>query len=190
MKSYKGHLKPHPIYCNRGIHRTNRLDSAKQDMPSEMYNLFCAEVDTMLEKWALLYDIAIESPDAFNELDEKYNTKELFSELEKSVISNGGDKLTHAYIEAKKFIMYADDLYTKECNFSIRIQSLALGFAVCIDRAIDKKIRLKEANKKWERTYFSPQNSDNIGFKEPSNKRLKKADEKEEIDTTNSFGFS
>jgi hypothetical protein len=173
----KNCLKEHFFY-KKIISVRRNLKNAKLEMNLDLYDSYCKEVKKIFEKWALLYEAALQSPEVFRNLDTQCNSRKKFEELEENVNSSCADKLTRKYVEAKRFIMYADKWYTNKCKFAIRIEILVLDIAVFLDKAVAKKIHLKEINEKWNKTYPEEGQLDEI--EEPPRKRLKRTEQNEE----------
>jgi hypothetical protein len=176
--SMKHYLKEHIFYKEKSIRAKEDLKEAKQEMEPELYEIFCEAVSRVLRKWTSLYEAALESPEAFRKLDTQCNSRKRFEQLEENVNLGRADELTRKYVKAKQFMMYADKWYTDECDFSIRIGLLSVSIAVFIDKAVAKKIHLKEINEKWNKTYPEEGQLDEI--EEPPRKRLKRTEQNEE----------
>jgi hypothetical protein len=176
--SMKHYLKEHVFYKEKSINAKEDLKEAKQEMEPELYEIFCEVVIKVFEKWTSLYEAALQSPEAFNELNRQCSMgKGSFKQLEKRVNSGEcSDELTRKYVEANKYITYADKWYTHD--FAIRIEFVAVSIAVFIDKAVAKKIHLKEINEKWKKIYPEEGQLDEI--EEPPRKRLKRTEQNEE----------
>jgi hypothetical protein len=174
----KNCLKEHFFYKEKSIDVKKDLKDAKQEMNRQLYEMFCDEVNKILQKWAALYEAALASPEAFIKLDTQCNTRMRFKQLEKNVNSGCADELTRKYVEAKQFMMHSDEWYPNKCKFAIRIQILVIDIAVFLDKAVAKKIHLKEINEKWNKTYPEEGQLDEI--EEPPRKRLKRTEQNEE----------
>jgi hypothetical protein len=177
-------LTEHFFYKQKNIGIEKKLKNAEENMNTELYKTFYAEVSKVLETWFSLYKVVLQSPDAFNELNQQCdNDKKGFERLEENVRLGCADELKCKYVEANKFIKYADNLYTKESRFSTRIGLLAASIAVFVDKAIEKKIQIKEINSEWRKAnYFFYNDLDSADFKAPQLKRLKKDEQSEAMD--------
>lgn len=178
----KKRLNEHFFYKEKSIGVEKKLENAKESMAPETYEIFCKEVNKVFEKWMLLYEIAMQEPAAFNELNNQCKGGGAFKRLEESIDLGCTDELKRRYVEAKKFIVYADKWYPREDRFSIRIGLLAASIGVFIDKAIATKIHIKEINDNWKGIYSFHSKPDSPGDREPASKKLKKDDQSEETD--------
>lgn len=148
-------------------------------MSEEMYAYLCKEIDDMFEKWALLYDAALASPDAFKKLDSEYGTVKSFPRLKENPRLADSDSLEYKYFEAQKFIMCASDLYSKDCASPIK--TLAVFIDIFIDERIKEKNHLKEINEEWNPSFFSPNKGNSKELGELPAKRLKKDEQTKKV---------
>jgi len=179
--------KDHPIFQENNVKTQGYLKIARDDgFSPEMYQFLLSEIDKTLEKWALLYDIAMQSPRAFKIIREKYKTHELFAELEKSVENCCQGDLKCRYVEAEKIIKYGPKTYEMQGgDFEATISLISARAAIFIEKSVDKKLlkenQVKEANEKWNQEYpdsdkIVKENSEDVSINVSSQKKRKASD--------------
>ena len=153
-------------------------------MSEEMYACLCKEIDDMFEKWALFYDAALASPDAFKKLDSEYGNVKSFPRLKEHPRLADSDTLDYKYFEAQKFIMCVSDLYSKD--YASPMETLAVFIDIFIDERIEEKKHLKEINEEWNPSFFNPNKGNSNELGELPAKRVKKDEQAKKV----TFGSS
>lgn len=146
----------HPIYQVISPKAWDRARFAKKNnhgdgVREEFYQILDQTIDDLLQKLALLYDAAMESPRAFQIISEKHIEKgsDRASEfiIENCKKKENLDNLTRKYVEAYSHAIIDDKKYKEEygIRFSSAIWSITTAGTMFIENSVKRKLTPKKS---------------------------------------------